>query len=328
MKVPGFLTRNLRLKGIASALSLTTWFGVVYAGNPPETRTVVVHVPQDVQSVPARFVLVRPIADLALRISGTRDHVSAFDAASLTVTVNFAVIQQAGVQPLPVTVVNHDHNVDVETPPVTVQADVDELGSTSVPVNVSVSNPPPRGYVTSAVAATPDHVTLTGPKRELQGVAARAAVDMTNQRTNFQADIPLLLFDATGHRVNDLGVDPPTVRVTMTVSASITSRASAVLPRVSGSVAPGHQLTGIAAIPTTVILSGPQDLLNALDSIPTQPIALSGLGTADRTVSVAIVLPAGVSASPDTVQVHLTVSPLVVSPTPSPASSPSPTTAP
>ncbi len=55
-----------------------------------------------------------------------------------------------------------------------------------------------------------------------------------------------------------------------------------------------------------VVLNGPQDLLNNLDSIPTDVISVNGL-TGTRTFVVRIVTPPGVTATPGTVSVTITV---------------------
>src|SRR5919206_1651675 len=120
MRRPGFLTRNLSAKALASALALITWVAVVYAGNPPESRTVSVHVPQDPASLPSGYVLAAPVPDISVRVSGTREHVRAFDASSLAVSVDYHAISRTGVQPLGLHVANNDHNVSLDNVPNTV----------------------------------------------------------------------------------------------------------------------------------------------------------------------------------------------------------------
>jgi YbbR domain-containing protein len=118
------------------------------------------------------------------------------------------------------------------------------------------------------------------------------------------------------------------VQVSITIAASITSRASAVLPRVSGTVAEGHEVAGIRVSSPTVVLAGPQDLLNVLDSVPTETISLSGLtGTLNFTVKVTP--PSGVTATPDTVIVTVVViAAPPASPPPTPTPTPTPTPSP
>lgn len=325
MTLPAFATRNLRLKAFAAVLATVTWAGVVYASNPPDTRSVSVKVPQDSGAV-APYVLVHPIPDIVVRVSGTREHINAFDPSQLSVTVNYKAVTHTGVQPVPVSIVNNDRDVILDNPPTSALAEVDHIDSRTVPVTIVVDPPPPQGYVVSTEAATPSNVTVIGPQHLLAGLEARVSVNLSTQKTNFQADAAVALYNSTGQRQGNFGVTPPTVQVSIAVVASLTSRASAVLPSISGSVAPGHILAGITVSSPTVVLSGPQDLLNTLDSVSTDAISLNGL-TGTRSFTVHLRPPAGVTAAPDTVTVLVTVL-TQATPAPSPTATPTPTPTP
>ena len=324
MSLPGFLTRNLRLKALALGIALITWIGVVYAGNPPESRTVSVHVPQDPASLPSKYVLAASIPDIAVRISGTREHVNAFDTSSLQVTVDYTRISRSGVQQIPIHVTNNDANVSIDNVPGTVMVDADVHDSVSLPVDLIYDQTPPPGYHKTAEQVTPSSVVVSGPHRQLSGLTAQVHLNLSNQKTNLEGDYNVFIYDRYGRRVGNLGVQPSSVTVTVTVSSVTTSRASAVVPKVTGNVLSGDELVAIAASPTTVVLSGPEELLNALDSVPTAPIAIGGL-FGEHTFQVKITPPAGVTAEPDTVTVTLTI---IALPTPTPAPTPSPTPTP
>jgi len=53
VNLPGFMTRNWRLKLASTGVALVSWVGVVYAGNPPETKQISVPVPQSSAAIPA-----------------------------------------------------------------------------------------------------------------------------------------------------------------------------------------------------------------------------------------------------------------------------------
>ena len=324
-RLPVWITRNWRLKVGCAILALITWVGVVYAGNPPETRAVAVHVPQDPSSIPAAFVLVRPVPDLPMRIGGSRRSLDAFKPSSLVVTAGWKAVTQAGTQTVRLSIMNTDPSIELIDPPASFRADIDALQSVLIPVTVVVTASPPAGYEIVGESTAPDAVAVAGPHRELTGLQARVAVDLSNQKANFVADEQaVLVYDGHNKRLNDVGITPDRVRVSISISANLTSRASAVLPRVVGNVAPGHQLVGISVSPTTVVLSGPQDLLNALDSVSTSQISLNGV-FGNITVVATVNPPAGVSASPSTVTVTILVSALPT-PAPTPTPTPSPTT--
>ena len=327
MKLPGFMTRNWRLKLLSTGVALVSWVGVVYAGNPPETKTVSVPVPQSPSVIPAKFVLVNPVPNLSLHIGGTKSSLNAFNTSSLSVSVNWRNVTRAGVSTVPITISNSDPNVQLIDKPTSITADLDNLTSATLPVNINVTNPPPAGYVTSSESASPASVVVTGAQQQLAGVQARVNLDLSNRKTNVEADVPVLLYDSHGTAITNppwlSGVTPSSVRVTLIVSSSQTSRASAVVPNRSGNPPPGWQLVGISVNPATVVLSGPQELLNALDSVQTSTLSLSNVtGTVSRTVTVTP--PSGVTADPGTVTVTVMVVPLATpTPTPSPTATPS-----
>ena len=334
MKVPGFIRRNFRLKLLATGVALVSWVGVVYAGNPPETKTVSVAVPQSPSAIPAKYVLVSPVPNLSLHIGGSRGSLNSFSMSSLTVNVSWKSVTKPGVVNVPISVSNSDSNVQLIDPPTSVSADLDNLASATLQVNIDVTTPPPPGYVTSSESASPASVVVTGAQQQLAGLQARVNLDLSNHKTNVEADIPVLLYDSHGAQVNNppwlSGETPSTVRVTIIVSSSQTSRASAVVPKQTGNPPAGWQLVAITVNPATVVLSGPQELLNALDSVSTSTISLNGLtGTNSRTVTVTP--PQGVTADPSTVTVTITITQLPTpspSPTPTPRPTPTPATSP
>lgn len=328
---PDWLTRNLRVKALATLLALASWVVVVYAANPPDSRQILVHVQQDAQQLPGRYVLAHPIPDVAVRITGTREHVDAFQLPSIRATPNFDAIHGTGLQQLPLSVVNTDADVEVEDAPSTVTADVDLLGATTVPVVVRTSRTE-VGYQIDSAMADPSRVELIGPQRELGIAQAEVDVNFGN-RTNtlVQDGVPVVVVDprANGRPLSDVTANPATVRVTVVIQAVDGSAVSTVVPQLNGAVAPGHMLSQVLIQPPTVVLTGAENLLNGAQQTLTAPISLTGL-TADRTVTVPLQVPEGLKGSVTTVTVHLVVvtlpeavvTPTAPSPTPSPSSGP------
>src|SRR5205807_6779466 len=198
MHLPGVLTRNVRLKGLALGLALISWVAVVYAANPPESRTISVHVPQEA-ALPANYVLAAPIANVDIRVTGTRDHVNAFDPSTLTVSVDYRQISHPGIQQLPLGVVNHDRDVDLDNPPTSVTADIDQQGSIEVPVKLVITGTPPAGYALGSQKVTPSTVFVTGPSRQLKGIQVEARVNLSNRKVTLdRAAVLITVVDTRG----------------------------------------------------------------------------------------------------------------------------------
>ena len=323
MNIPGFISRNWKLKVGCFFIAFVTWVGVVYAGNPPETRLVTVPVPQS--AIPSQFVLVHPVQDVAIRIGGDENTLSSLSpTTAVTVSARWSSVTHTGVYAIPLTVVNNDPAIELIDPPASVTVDVDAFESKSVGVTIVITNPPPVGYQSGVEQVSPSSVVIEGPARELVGIQARVTVDLSTQKANFQADLRVLAYDAKGVRLNDVGIDHTNVSVSIAISADVTQRLVAIIPRTEGTTSAGHYLAGISVSPQTIEVTGPQDLLNGLDSVTTSPIFLNGIfGT--FTQSVSLVLPPGVTAPTSKVTVTIEIGSV---PTPPPTPTPSPTPSP
>lgn len=323
MKFPGFIRRNWQLKVGCVLIALVTWVGVVYAGNPPETKVVSLPVPQSAANIPPAYTLVHPVDNVLVRIGGDQNTLDSLNPDVLNVTVDWAAVNRAGTYSIPMSITSSQPNIELIAPPTSVQVDLDSLASKAVPVTISVSNPPPVGYERGNEQATPSTVTVTGPERELAGITASVTVNLLTQKANYQQFLPVLLY-AKGVRVNNVGVAPTDISVSIIITAYLTTKEVAVYPRTQGSPSPGHYLTGIVVTPFTVIATGSRDLLNSLESVSTQPIALNGV-VGSYTITVVIVAPPGVTLSQSKATVTIEMASV---PTPAPTPTPTPTPGP
>jgi YbbR domain-containing protein len=321
VNIPGFITRNWKLKVGCALIALITWVGVVYAGNPPTTKLISVPVPQS--SIPTQFVLVHPVQNVVVRVGGDQNTLQSLNPSEISVTVAWSDVNHAGTYSIPISVASDDPNIELIDRPTTVPVDVDAFKSKSVTVTIDITNTPPVGYRSGVEQATPSSVVIDGPARELAGITARVTVDLSAQKANFQADLPVLAYDSKGVRVNDVNPAPGFVTVSIAVAADVTKRLVAILPPTEGTPSPGHFLAGIVVSPLTVDITGRQDLLNGIDSVATTPIFLNGIfGTVTETVT--LVLPPGVTASVSKVTVTIEIGTIASPPTPTPTPSPTP----
>jgi YbbR domain-containing protein len=322
VKFPGFVRRNWQLKVGCFFIAFVTWVGVVYAGNPPTTRVVSLGVPQSAPNIPAPYVLVHPVNNVLVRVGGDQNTLDALSPSDLTVTVDWAAVNRAGTYSIPLSITSSGANIELISPPTSLQVDLDTFISKSIPLIIQITNPPPVGYESGNQQTTPSTVVVNGPQRELAGIEARVTVNLSSQKANYLASLPVLVY-SKGVRLNNVGVNPSYVSVSIAITEDVTTISVAVMPHLTGSPSPGHYLTGIAVTPLTVIATGSRDLLNTLNSVSTAAIPLSGIfGT--YTVTVALVAPPGVTLSQPRVTVTIEMAG-IPTPTPTPTPTPSPT---
>jgi YbbR domain-containing protein len=325
VRLPGFIRRHWKLKVGCCLIAFVTWVGVVYAGNPPETKVLSLAVPQNAANIPAGYVLVHPVNNVLVRVGGDQNTLDSLNPAVLTANVDWAAVTRAGTYSIPISITNTDPNVELITPPTSVPVDLDVLISKSVQVTIQITSPPPVGFQSGDQLATPSTVVVDGPQHELAGIVARVTVPLSTQKANFQQQLPVLVYDSKLVRLNNVGVEPTDVSVSIRITEDVTTRYGvAVAPRTEGSPSPGHYLTGIVVSPLTVVATGSLNLLNTLDSVLTAPIPLAGI-TGTFTETVAIVAPPGVSLSQSKVTVTIEMGTV---PSPPPTPTPTPTPAP
>jgi YbbR domain-containing protein len=328
VRVPGFVRRNWKLKVLCSFIAFVTWVGVVYAGNPPETKLVSIAIPQSPVSLPAGYVLVHPVNDMPVRVGGSQNTLDALNPAVITANVDWAAVNRVGTYSIPMSIVNSDAQIELIDPPTSLQVDVDKFGSVSVAVQINITNVPPVGYVYGLQLASPSTVAVRGPEHELSGIQAKVAVNLSNQKANFEAQVPVYVYDARNQRISDLVAGPAQVNVSIAITAHVTTKTVAVAPKFAGSPPTGHYMVGIVYTPFTVVVTGPQDLLNSLANISTVPIPIGGI-VGDYTQTVNLVAPAGVTLSVTKVTVTIDMSTLPAPPpTPTPAPTPTPSPSP
>ncbi len=337
----GFVTRNWRLKGLALLLAVISWTAVVYAGNPPGTKTVQVPVPQPPQvSLPAPYVLTQPVPDLNVTVAGTAAHLGQFRAGWLQVAVDYSAISAQGTAvpaavrvPVRVSFAVPNPNVQLDSPPQWITVQVDRATTRTVAVQVAISEHPPAGYIVQSTTLTPSTVTITGPEHELQDAVVRTGpIDLGNQEGNFdRGGVKLYAYDPQGRRLANVNTNPSTVQVQITVQQVTTSRTSPIVLGDVRGLAPGYEVTSISYTPPVATLFGAESIVNAssLASVRTAPLNVAGLeGTGVYTVGIPAP-EAGVTVSPTSVTVTVTVAPIPrPTPVPTPTPTPTPTAAP
>lgn len=329
-RLPAPFVRNFRLKALAFGLALVCWTVVVYASDPPGTRTFQVDVPT--ASLPNQYVLSPPPGQISIRVRGTRGNLDSFSSADLRFSAAFDRVQDVGTQQVAVSIASTDPAVELDSAPSSITVTVDKNDHKEIPVTVEISAPAPDGYTykESDITLTPTVVSVYGPSKRLADLHASAPVSLNNIKTTYVSNPKVFIYQGTNpsNRISDLLVTPTSVTVTVPVASNTVSRASAVVPNITGTPGFGRIVSSITVSPPFVVLNGPQDVLAGLNSVTTDPIRLNGLfNTVKQTVNV-VVQGTAVSIDPGKVTVTITITFIPTTPTPQPSPSPTATAAP
>lgn len=198
---------------------------------------------------------------------------------------------------IPLNATSHDPAVRVlAVDPPTVQVHLETIRAVPMAVRVRILDDLPLGYEMRASEITPPTVTLTGLQRDIQRVNdATVEVALRGAKSAVDRVANVILHDAQGNQIQELKIEPSTVRVHIPIEQRVGYKDVAVKALISGSVTSGYWVSDIVVDPATVTLVGAPEALNQLGGfVETEGLDVSGAKDS-ITKRVRLKLPEGVS---------------------------------
>jgi YbbR domain-containing protein len=181
----------------------------------------------------------------------------------------------------------------IDAPVLRATVQLEKVTSEKRQVYVDIVGFPAAGYRARREAPRPEEVTIRGTStavESVQNVVARISVSDLTAPTDFQPTVQAE--NREGQRVPGVTVEPEQVDVRVIVESE-PHRPLVIRPDF-GDPPRGRQIDRFSVRPTTVVVSGPTELLDTLTSIPTREIDLTGVDR-EAELSVSLAPPAGVS---------------------------------
>jgi YbbR domain-containing protein len=146
----------------------------------------------------------------------------------------------------------------------------------------------------NATVADTSELTVVGPRSSVDRVArVIVPIQIENQTRDFTTSVAPQAVDEQGKPIPEVSISPDTVTVNVSIDAR--GKRVAVLTQLEGSPAQGYEVVDRTINPATVLVDGPDALVDSLISVSTEPIDISG-ASATLTRRVEIVgLPEGVN---------------------------------
>jgi YbbR domain-containing protein len=197
----------------------------------------------------------------------------------------------------------------VEVTPSFVEVVLEQEATKTVPVRVNRIGTQPQGFVVASEQANPEQVRVTGATSLIQLVdRAEVDVNLTGVRANIQQEYALTPRDASGADLPRLRIQPDTAEIRMTV---VQQEATLLLPvqvQTIGTLPEGYNIFAVSSEPQLVQVSATLEVLQGISGIQTEPIDLSGQRN-NITRSIALRVPAGVTAGRNNVSVTIQIRP-------------------
>lgn len=308
------LTNNGPLKLGAVALATVLYGGLVFSQNVRVWPGPVPIAPFGQRS--DLFLLsISPQAVTSIRFVAPGDVAGRVSGESFRATVDLSGLAPApngGFLTAPVRVEALDPKIQVTGwTPSSVTVQLDQVVTRTVPIRVDRGTVP-DGLSLGAPILDRSVAVARGPSSvidRIDAAVARVLIDPSGLDVDEQVD--LVAVDGRGDRLAPVDFDPPSVHVSIAVSAAGTTRAVPIVPVLRGTPAPGYAVSGLRVQPLTLTIAGSRALLQSIDQVETEAVSIDG-ARADVAANARLNLPAGITVSggPDTVQVNVSIQPL------------------
>lgn len=315
-----FFTRNLAVKIIALVFAMLLW-GYVLTDQKPTRAKVVPNVTTSfdgeaellAQSLCVRGNRNEILKNVTVTVRAQITNYAYLAANTINASVSLRNISEPRTYSLPVTAnVSSSLGVVQSVSPATVEVEIDQLVTQTVPVTTSFTGEVPDGYWADMDALTATtRLDISGAKTDVSRVVrAECVVPLDGQTSTIYRTYDVVLYDAD-HEVVSLDIVVGTLP-TSTVRLPIYPVKTVPID-VAGSLvgtdnlAANHVLYSASATPSEVRVIGAQTDLGQIESIALEPISVSGM-TAPASVESKMVVPEGVRLlDTDPVTVYLDV---------------------
>lgn len=240
-------------------------------------------------------------------ISAPREKWQSLTADSFSAVVDLGQ-QKEGTYNLAVGVTSKVSGVKViMTTPGTVVVTVEPVIKKTVPVVVAFSGKAGNSLIPDSPDINPATVDVTGPKSVVTNVTQVVApLKLDNQTTDIDQKIDLQAQTPEGAALTTVVIAPAQAEVKVRLVKSGKIKTVPVVATITGQPKSGYWVQGVTVTPPVVSVTGPVDQLAALTQIATAAFAVDGL-SADKTQSLTLNLPSGISIADSTTTVSVAV---------------------
>lgn len=268
------LIRILASVGIA----ITLWFMV--NGNADMLIT------QDFNSIPITLTNVEALTEknlvladdknyyLNLQVKGTDKNLRNVNMKEVTAEVDLSDIDEKGTYDLDVEVKGLANSVIISSMnPTSLAIEVDNIIKEALDVVVLLEGKPANDL--SVISAkSQEQVEVEGPEESIARIdKITTTVDVNGLESDTTRHLEVAAYDATGNPITDLEILPNVVEVEIVLGKT---KSIGIIPSTTGNPANGYIVTGVQIEPSKVLIGAKEALLNTIDTIPIDPIDVSG----------------------------------------------------
>lgn len=284
-------------------LACCLWLYVMSEQNPIMERNFVANL--SARNLEQHMMVTNIPEKVSVRLRGPRTSLANVKQDEVKAFVNLGHMA-VGEHTVPVTAYYSGGDV-VEVSPGTVSIFIDVERSKIMRVKPAVVGTLDKDVVVDEQVANPKEVKIKGASNRIAMVAnVVAAVDVNERTGDFSSEVPAVAVNKDGLEMPDIKINPEKVKVTTLMKQLEAVKEVHVNPVTEGKIREPLQLDIIRSLPDKVRISGLPSVLEKIDEVDTEPVNLEII-TGSKTLRADLVLPVGVKASINQVQLNVEV---------------------
>ena len=267
-KISEILRRNLEFKILSIVLAVIFWLWINSQVDTSISTKNSLNVPLDIRNQPANLVIVSNIPPITVRINNTQ---------GVSVSDLYAYVDLTGAVPG-----QHSFEVKMNTPqgvtiesisPKTVILTLDLVKDKILPVDVSITGKPEKGFVVGEYQVNPSVVNVRGPTSILDKLeSVSVEVNVTGAKETMRVARPVTFKDiknegifAPDPNLKSLNAFPDTVEVLVPIyPQELASKTVPIRVTTTGQPAEGMMVRMVKPVPSYVQLLGDEEALNQI----------------------------------------------------------------
>lgn len=305
------LRRSPRLAVVSLLIATALWVVVSEEENPIRVELLTASVALEVANVDASLAAASTLTSVQLRVAAPENQWATLTPANFRayVDLNGSGARELHV-PVQVEVLGARRVRVVDTIPVSITVNLEDLVTKQIPVQPRVVGTLPRGYELGSTVSDRRTAEVVGAKSLVALVSAVTAnVNITGLTVRLEQTVSLTAVTEGGGEIRGVTVRPSTARVAVAVTQNLLVRTLPVEVEIGGQPAPGYRVTGVRVTPAAVRVEGSIDVLQALDSLRLPRVDVAGQ-QADLRTTIRLPLPDGLQAATSQATVDVTIAPV------------------
>lgn len=266
--------------GFSLLVAILLWGWVTQLQDPVQTSTYAeLNITQPELEGAVQIVTTLPRASVTL--TDVESKLESISRSDIAVELDTSTIDGSGTFEVPLVASTSTDIRDIEVSPDSISVQVEEEVSENFPLTVENQVLADNAHRIVDISPEVSEVTVTGTESAVNRIEQIVLpVSIDSQSSDFTDMITPYAVDEDKQRVQEVTILPQQVRTDVEIETR--GKTVSVVPQLTGSPTDGYVVQQQVSIPATIIVDGPDDALQSLLFINTQPVDISN---ADESIS-------------------------------------------